>query len=108
MAICGDPMYVSPTRGCCPQAHQQFEQAVNLNLCAQIVAGVRALSSANPNWNRIAAKREGILVVVIVSDVEDPVALQAVSFSAKGVPLVSRHACHDVYHLLAAEDLGIS
>ena len=55
------------------RTYEQFEKLVDLGLGAQLVEGVGVLLAADADPNEIAVQGEGILVVIIVADVEDPV-----------------------------------
>src|ERR1035441_899622 len=83
--------------------YQQFKKLVDLGLGAQVVAGVGVLLAADADPNEIAVQGESILVVIIVADVEDPVAAHAVAFGGQRLSFIRRTVHHQVHHLLATD-----
>src|SRR5665213_30727 len=60
--------------------------------------------SADADRNQVARQAEGILVVVVVADVQHAVALQAIPFGGQSVPFMGSRVQYQVHYLLASED----
>jgi hypothetical protein len=62
------------------EQHQQFQELVDLSLRPQVIAGVGPLLPADADWNDVAVHGEGILIILVITQVQDPVAPQAIPF----------------------------
>lgn len=76
------------------QRHHKLQERIHLTLGPEVVGRPAAQSASNANGDRSAADREGILIILVVSHAEYPVASQPVALCKQSRSLV-RIAVHD-------------
>jgi hypothetical protein len=85
------------------QTDEQIDKVVDFRLRAKVVEGVGPLFPADANWYDITAQGERILVILVITHVQDPVAPQAIPFGGQGVPFMATLVHHKIHYLLTSE-----
>jgi hypothetical protein len=88
------------------QLDKSFQEIINLRLVAKIIAGFGVEFAANSNGDNIA-KGKGILIILVVPNINDLFAPEVVSLGYQGISFVRSVAGGNIYDLLAANDARV-
>jgi hypothetical protein len=86
-----------------PQPYEQLDKIVDFRLRAKVVEGVGPSFPADANWNDITAHGESILVILVITHVQDPIAPQTIPFGGQSVPFMGSLVHHKIHYLLTSE-----